>query len=124
MSSTEALDMSISESTPESKFWGAYLLYLLKDMIPEYVTSSYNPPKLVCTSKESLDSITSTYIFELACHATGYAPSYVKNKLHKIRSMVPTEAQIIQHNKRYPNGGRSALMTVSMSHNDKNEYYF
>lgn len=101
-----------SGNTPESRLWGAFLIYLVRDVVPEYVTDYRGRSHVTRMSKKELDQTTSTYIFEMACEINNFNPSYFRKRLEQIRTIEPSEIQIWQHNKKYPNGGRSSLLST------------
>lgn len=107
-------------SCPESKLWAAFLLSILRDVIPEYITSYGDPKGRVSAMNAShFETLTNTYIFELACHANNLSPSRVRRILDTIRTLSPTPEQISAHCKKFPNGGRSPLYTATLGETSK-----
>lgn len=108
------------ENTPESRLWAAFLLSLSRDIVPEYITSyGYPQGRVSAMSDSHFDTLTSTYIFELACHANNLSPSRVRRILDTIRTLSPTPEQIALHHKKFPKGGRSPLYTVTLGELNK-----
>lgn len=104
-----------SKSTPESRLWGAFLVLILRDIVPVYVTIPNEPARTDKCSIEFVESLTSTYIFELACEAVGFSPDYLRKKLIEISQTDPTPSQILLHNRKYPKGvGRSSLYPLTL----------
>lgn len=106
--------------TPESNLWAAFLISILRDVIPEYITSYGDPQGRVSAMNAShFETFTNTAIFELACYANNLSPTRVRRILSHIRTLSPTQAQISEHCKKFPNGGRSPLYRATLGEINK-----
>jgi len=106
------------ETSPESRLWAAYLLSILRDMVPRYVTrkdpldSSVRTYSISRMGAQEFDRLTTSHVFELGCEACNLAPSFVRGKMSKLRLLDPSVDFIEEHNLKYPEGGLTPLIRV------------
>lgn len=100
------------ETSPESRLWGAFLLSVVRDMVPIYVTSTSHDPKISSMSDGEFRNITETAIFRLACHACDLAPSFVIKKMNELRMKEPDDEFLLYHRAKHPKGGSTPLVKV------------
>lgn len=98
---------------PERRLWASFLLLLLRDTVPVFVTNLRGEESLRTMSDRDLHMFTSTAIFRLACLAIDVPPSRVRKKLYQIHRAKPDKDFRLRHRARYPSGGFSPLIGMS-----------
>lgn len=101
------------ETSPESRLWAAFILSIIRDLVPNYITSrhddSYNISRM---SDAEFRQVTGTAIFRLACVAVNLAPDTLIKRMNVIRLLEPTPSFIERHNERNPEGGSTPIVRV------------
>lgn len=100
------------ETCPESRLWGAFLLSIVRDVVPTYITTNKGEFTISRMSDVEFRNITSTAIFRLACYACDLAPSYVIGRMDDLRLRNPSEEFVMHHNKQNPKGGYTPIVKV------------
>jgi hypothetical protein len=106
-------------SSPETRLWGAFLLQMLRDIVPEWNTFN-GGERLSSVSDTAFESMIATSMFRFACITCGLAPSTVVKGMNRIRLLEPTKEFKERHAAKYPRGGRSRLMRLNF---ETVEYY-